>query len=222
MEIININKKRFSNNFYYVNYDNDLTDIVHLDLLNKYNLVKFKKIGDEEYQEIKSEIDFYFFYDKALKFLERGLKTTKEIKQKLNKIKCDTTIIEKIIVKLNIYNYLNDKYVAERFIEHLIKQNKSLKIIKSKLIVKGIDKHTIEELISSNENLNDLDNQIEVILKLISKKEKKLLRYENRLEKQRYLYQNLSMNGFEYNTIRKAIDIYFKEDSEINSEINIY
>jgi len=67
-----------------------------------------------------------------------------------------------------------------------------------------------------------LDNQIEVILKLISKKEKKLLRYENRLEKQRYLYQNLSMNGFEYNTIRKAIDIYFKEDSEINSEINIY
>lgn len=211
MEIININKKRFSNNFYYVNYDNEMTDIVHLDLLNKYKLVKFKKIEDEEYQIIKSEIDFYFFYDKALNFLKRGLKTTKEIKQKLNKIKCDAIIIDKIISKLNEYNYLNDEYVAERFIEHLVKQNKSLKIIKNKLLSKGIDKIIIEELTSNNSNLNELDNQIEVVLKLINKKEKKLLRYENRLDKQKYLIQNLSMNGFEYNIIKKAIDIYFDE-----------
>lgn len=210
MEIININKKRFSNNFYYINYDNELTDIVHLDLLNKYNLVKFKQINIEEYQKLKPEIDFYFFYDKALNFLERGLKTTKEVKQKLIKIKCESNIIEKVIDKLNEFNYLNDKYVAERFIEHLIKQNKSLKIIKGKLILKGINKEIIEELILSNENLNDFNNQIEVVMKLITKKEKKLLRYENINEKQRYLIQNLSMNGFEYNIIKKAIDKYFE------------
>lgn len=236
-KIVSINKKKYSNNFYYVNYDKNNSnvsgsnvqsskferyktnneeseenfDIIHLDLLNKYLLSKGKEITDEEYKNIKEEIDYYYFRDRALNFLNRGLKTKFEIIQKLKKIKTPDDTLKKIINNLVEYNLINDNRVAQTFKDLLINQKKSKLFIINKLKSKGIDKEIIKELFIDYDNEVNTEIEIENLIFLIKKKEKKLEKYETINLKQKYLYQHLSLKGFSYSSIQKAINLYFEK-----------
>lgn len=231
--IISINKKKYSNNFYYVNYNSKFVvsksnkfelndsknynknynkneenfDIIHIDLLNKYLLSKGREILDEEYKIIKEDIDYYYFKDRTYNFLNRGLKTKYEIIQKLKKIQAPENIIKKIIQNLIEYNLINDKLTAQSFIDILINQKKSKVFIINKLKTKGIDKEIIKELFIDFEDENEIEN----LVYLINKKQKKLEKYETMQLKQKYLYQHLSLKGFSYSSIQKAINLYFEK-----------
>lgn len=208
-KIISINKKRFSNNFFYVNYEDNSFDVCYIDVINKYNFTKDLVISDSNYLQIKSEIDYFYFKDKALAYLSNGLKTEIEVIRKLKKLDAKQTTIEQIIKNLKEFAYLNDKLVAERFVSYYQKKNKSNTYISQKLFSKGISKEIIKFYLNESIRENP-EVEIEVILKLIEKKKGKLESYSNFQDKKKYLFQHLSLKGFKFYDIAKSIDIFFK------------
>lgn len=149
-------------------------------------------------------MDFEGFYNKALKFLSYRPRSEKEIRDNLRKKKASDSIIDLIIKKLQEQKFLNDREFAKWWIEQrtLVKPT-GKRLIKIELSKKGIDKDLIDEIFDNVENL--VQNELELARKLV---QRKINKYKG-LDRQK-IYRRLggflSRRGFDYDTIKKAID----------------
>jgi len=143
------------------------------------------------------------FYNKALEFLSYRPRSEKEVRDKLKAKQVEPHIIEKIIIKLKEKRFLNDEEFAKGWIENRNRfKPRSLRLIKIELKQKGITQDIIEKTINDKElMINDLDSAKELV-------EKKMKRFKD-LPKQE-IYQRLgrflASKGFNWDTIKKAID----------------
>lgn len=149
-------------------------------------------------------MDFEGFYNKALKFLSYRPRSEKEVRDNLLKKKATDTTADLIITKLKEQRFLDDKEFTKWWIEQrtLIKPT-GLRVIKMELKQKGIDRELVDEILQNSEDL--VHDELEMARKLVEKKIDKL----RNLDRQK-IYQKLggflSRRGFDYDTIKKAID----------------
>lgn len=147
--------------------------------------------------------DFGKFYDKALRFLSYRPRSEKEVRDKLLKIKVPEELIDKIIKKLKDYKFLDDLEFAKMFArERSFLKHKPARVIKFELKQKGIAQDLIEEVLaSSKEEEKDLEKAKEII-------QKKIVRYKDldSFKIKEKLSRFLASRGFDYDTIKKAID----------------
>lgn len=149
-------------------------------------------------------MDFDKFYDKALRFLSYRPRSEKEVRENLKKKKASDSIIDLIIKKLQEQKFLNDREFTRWWIEQrtLVKPT-GKRLIKIELIKKGIDKELIDEMFYGVQGL--VQNELEMARKLV---QRKINKYKG-LDRQK-IYQRLggflSRRGFDYDTIKKAID----------------
>lgn len=144
--------------------------------------------------------DFERLYNKALRFLSYRARSEKEIRERLQKAKAPIETIDKIIVKLKEYNFLNDVEFAKSWIENRIKLNpRSLKVIKMELRQKGIS----EEIIENLEFKVDCDKEL---AKKLSEKKAEKMKGLSKEEIQKKLYGYLTRRGFNYETIKRSVD----------------
>lgn len=155
-------------------------------------------------------MDFEGFYNKALKFLSYRPRSEKEIKDNLKKKRVTDSTIDLIIKKLREQKFLNDKEFARWWIEQrtLVKPT-GKRLIKIELKRKGVDKELIDEVF---DNAGDLiQDELESARRLV---ERKINKYKG-LERQK-VYQRLggflSRRGFDYDTIKKAIDEFIPRE----------
>jgi len=143
------------------------------------------------------------FYNKSLRFLSYRSRSEKEVTDKLLKIKAPEEIVKTIIQKLKDYKFLDDFEFAKMFVrERSLLKNKPARVIKFELKQKGISEEIIEEvLIDSREEEKDLDKAKEII-------QRKIARYKglDRFKKKEKLSHFLASRGFDYDTIKEAID----------------
>lgn len=140
------------------------------------------------------------FYNSILRFLSYRPRSEKEVRDKLKEKKADSKIIENIVNKLKEYNFINDSEFAKRWIESRLKfKPRSLRLIKIELKQKGIDKKLIDDL------KLEAESDFESAKKLVAKKIRRLkdLSKQEIYEK---LGRFLSSKGFNWDTIKKAID----------------
>lgn len=154
--------------------------------------------------------DFEGFYNKALKFLSYRPRSEKEIKDNLKKKKASDSTIELIIKKLREQKFLNDSEFTRWWIEQrTIVKPTGLRVIKLELKQKGIDGELVNELIKNSEFR--IKNELDMARDLV---QRKINRYKN-LDRQK-IYQRLggflSRRGFDYDTIKKAIDETLEEE----------
>ena len=177
--------------------------------IDDFDLYKLKlKIGttitENELLHIKETVLFTSAKEYAISLVSRYMYTCKKMIDKLNSRGYDNEIIEKTIVFLKSYNYINDLEYAQKYI------NDSLRIkhigfskIRYDLIIKGVPNEIIEEAISQFD-VYFLEN--ESILPIAEKKLAGNFEYKNIMKTKRYLLSK----GFSYELI----------DSTINALIN--
>lgn len=148
--------------------------------------------------------EFEKFYNKALRFLSYRPRSEKEIRDKLISKKASEKIIKEIIAKLREQKFIDD----EEFVKWWIEQRSGLKpqgirLTELELRKKGIDKELIDRLIHNSEFI--IQNDLEQAKRLV---EKKLPRYKSLSRQELYqkLSRFLSSKGFDWETIKKAID----------------
>lgn len=128
-------------------------------------------------------MDFESAKEKAIKYIGISKKTSQEVRNKLNILKCEKNVIDDVINYLISVDYINDN----EYIDAYIRQNMrlltmSIYQIKQKLLQKGIKKDIIEEKL---EILYNSDYEKRVLEKLYSKKFKNM----EDIKIKKYLYQ---------------------------------
>lgn len=155
------------------------------------------------------DTSFDNYYNLILRFLSFRPRSEKEIKDKLKSKKADPSIIEKIILKLKEQKFLDDKEFVKWWIEQRTAfKPKGMILIKKELKQKGINEQLIEEAINSLDF--EIKSDKDKAKGLISKK---ILSLKG-LPRQK-IYQKLGAfllrKGFDYETIKNAVDEIYKE-----------
>lgn len=147
--------------------------------------------------------DFEKFYNKALEFLSYRQRSEKEVRDKLKTKDVAPEIIDRIIAKLKEKKFINDEEFARMFSENRLRfKPRSSRLIKLELKQKGIDPETIDKIIN-DEGL--MINDLESAKKLV---EKRIERIRDLPKQEIYekLGRYLASKGFNWDTIKKAID----------------
>ncbi|MBI3385201.1 RecX family transcriptional regulator [Candidatus Gottesmanbacteria bacterium] len=162
--------------------------------------------------------------DSALYFLSVRPRSQKEVetrlKNKIAKIKLKTRdlnldsqkcekLISEVIIKLKNLGHIND----EDFIKWWFRQRqefraKSLRAIKIELLQKGVAKKLIDEVLKDKDTSA---NELSMALDLLTKRLPRWQGLDKNAKKEK-IYRFLLQRGFDYETIKTAIDTKVEKD----------
>lgn len=165
---------------------------------------------------------FDILYNKALRFLSFRPRSEKEVRDNLAKKsrkskkkteEVDNTAIDQVISKLKEQNFVNDEEFTRWWIEQRTKfKSKGMRLIKMELKQKGIADEIIQFQISNSNppaggQIANEKDRAKIVLKKALRKYHGLSKHE--------LYQKLgsylARRGFDFDTIKDAVDDVLKE-----------
>lgn len=153
-------------------------------------------------------------YVKAIKFLSYRPRSEKEVRDNLlKKKKYDSVVIERVISTLREQRFLNDHDFAKWWVNSRKRfKLRAERIIKLELRQKGVAKEIIDESFQIREDDEQgMQDDGALALKLVKKQ---LPRYKGVPKNEVYkkLGGFLARRGFDWETIKKAIDHCMKEE----------
>jgi regulatory protein len=197
------NKKRVN-----VEIDGEFAFAIEQNTLIKFNLFKDREITEEEIVQIKNLDLSAFACRRAIDYLAKRKRSTKQISQYLEKLIEDTEsksqVIDGTITRLKQLKFLDDRSFAKDLIGYRIGAGKkSQKEIEVELIGLGIEKNIIDELIAK---AFTKEKQLLVIEKLSSKKLRtsKMMQLSNQ-ERKKKLTEFLLRKGFKWELVKQVI-----------------
>lgn len=186
---------------YKITLENNLQITTYDDVILNNDLL-FKKEVDLE--KLYQDTEYYDYYNKAIKYIVKRLRSIKEMKDYLK----DNQNKDKIINDLIKVGLLNDDNFAKAFInDKIYLSNYGPLKIKEELL-----KHEINEIII-DKYINQIDNSIikNKLAKLINKKITN--KYSSYYLKQK-IVNELTNLGYEYDSIIEIIDNIELDDSK--------
>lgn len=144
--------KKGKGNTYQVFLDSK-TIVLYNDVITKHELIRKKKISDEEVEELEKENKSLDAYYKALRYLDRKVRSEKEIKEYLKKQGFLETSIERTISLLKEKGLLDEMNYIELYIEdHLRLTLDGPEKIKRNLLDLGLPVVKVEEYLESKDS----------------------------------------------------------------------
>ena len=205
MKIIKFKKDK--GNKYKIYLDNDLIIDLYDDVIIKYNLISNKNINNKLFEEITTYNTFLDGYYKAIKIINKRLRTKKEIENYLTKQNIKKEEINKIINLLEKDNYLNQDLYIKSYIsdQYNLTLNGPIKI-KKDLNNLGINKDI-------DNYLNKYDWNVKID-KIINKKIKFNNKLSNNALKNKIINDIINL-GYEKEIIEKKLETIELNDNDI-------
>lgn len=110
-------------------------------------------ITPEELAAVTRTSEINSAFERAVGYLSQGLRSTKEIRVYLNKKEYSQEVITAAVNRLLEYRYLNDEEFARAYVSSKSKKYGKYRI-KNELIMRGVDREIISELLSGDETEN--------------------------------------------------------------------
>lgn len=124
--------------------------ILYDDVIIKFNLLASKEISENAFKEVITFNDELKSYYDSIKYINRRLRSEKEIREYLEKKGIDKATIDKTVKRLKDSRFLNDEiYLQAYFKDQINLTNNGPKKIEANLIKLGLDKDEIEEKINA-------------------------------------------------------------------------
>lgn len=153
-------------------------------------------IDEEQLAKFRNESEFGKNYIRAIDLISRRLRSEKEIRDYARRKSWTADNTERVIERLKVRGYLNDKVFAESFVRARQNAGKySRRRIELDLRRKGITDSIVKEV------LHDEVSDTDALRKLIAKRAK---RYDDPTKLKAYLLRA----GFNYDDINREIDAY--------------
>ncbi|WP_246476667.1 RecX family transcriptional regulator [Salicibibacter cibi] len=183
---------------------------VHESILVRWELAKDKAITAAELEEIIQDDDVEKAKKKALHFLARRMRTEREVRTKLEDDEVPIDHIEPVIETMKNRGFINDKEYAHTYVRTMMSTtDKGPGSMRRYLQDKGVSDAAITEALEQY----DEQIQIEVILKVIAKKDKTTSKDSLAMKKKK-LTEALLRKGFQQATIAKAFEAHdFSRDA---------
>jgi regulatory protein len=167
-----------------------------------HNITKGRAMEKEHLEDIIIEDNYIKAKNSALHFLERSFKSAKQVVDKLKLKEFDVKTIDRVMVFLRQYDFVDDNRYVELFIKEKIRSSGKNKI-KYALIKKGLP----EDIISRELNKITTDQQLQIALQLGEKKIRILAKSESNGKK---LYKKtadyLFRNGYNFEIINQVLN----------------
>lgn len=184
--------KKKTNGFYQVLLEEREPLLIHEDLILKYDILRSQKLDEKTIKKIEEENQKYIVYQKALSLLKSRLRSTKELKEALEKQEYPKKEIEEVLTTLTKQGYLNDQIYAESFVHDKLSFSKDgPEKIKDALKRNGIKEEMIEKAMKSY--TSELEQER---IKKIIEKETKTNRTKSMMILKQKLLENLIRNGY--------------------------
>ena len=182
--------------------------VLYEDVILKNNLLYNKDITLEILEKI---INIYYeAYDLSLSFIEKKLRTKKEVINYLEDKGFNKRVIDETIKKLESVNLLNVRAYVEAYVNDKVNLGNSGPYkIKKELVNLGIDEEEINEYlntISEDIWLSKLDKIVDK--KMVSLKNKSLFMIKNKLN------MDLAIMGYDKDMINEVLSKLTKNDGE--------
>jgi len=152
-------------------------------------------IDEKELSKLQVESEYTHALDRAMTYLSGSFKTKKQVSDYLLKKGYTEELVEKVLLKLEDYRFVNDALYAERYAE-MASNSKGKYLIARELKAKGIDSATAKNV------LEDFCDDEEVALSIA---QKTLKGKETSRENLSKVYRKLISKGFSYETCDKVI-----------------
>lgn len=197
-------KKGFSNIF----ADNEYLMTVSNEIISDMKLSVNKSLDFERLKELNNAVLIRRAKERLLYALDRRLHSEKELREKLKK-DYPQNVIDSAIERLKELGLIDDRAFAERFSEYRFEvQKKGEYAIRQELILKGVSRDIIDEVLSAL--FEDEDLQFQGAMRVLEK-------YKNQLDTpsgKRRALSALSRKGYSYSVSKKAIErlVGFFED----------
>lgn len=230
--------KKMSKGRYKLTLDNTEL-ILYEDVILKNDLLRTSNINLELLEKVMNENVYYEIYNMALTYIEIKMRTSKEIKDYLNKKNFNTKLIDEVLDRLNKEGYLNEEKYIDAFVNDKVnltnwgpyKIKKSLldleldeTLINNKLntINENIWNGKIEKII--NKKLNSLKNKSNYMVKNKLKIDLYNLGYDNNSIEENLNNLNLNNNENIKKEYSKAYNKYSKKymDQELYQKVKSY
>ena len=196
-------------NKYKITLENDENITLYDNVILNNNLLLTKEINDID--KLLKENSYYEAYYTAIKYLEKKLRSKKEIYKHLSS-KFDDITINKVIKNIEKEGYLNnDSYIKAYINDQINLTNNGYYKILRDLKNKGMEEESIKKY------LECIDKSIwtEKAKKIIDKMIKNNSKYSNNYLKEKILY-DLNNKGYDKTEIIKLInDVICEDDSSI-------
>ncbi len=201
---------KLKDNRYSVKID-DLNIKLYDDVIVKYELLRKKEISETLFEEITEYNDSLESYYKALKYLNRKLRTEKELFTYLNK-EYKKSVINNTIERLKKEGYLNEEtYLKAYLIDQINLSTSGPNKIKKDLIKLGLNEEEINNHLSKIEDSIWLEKLNKIVAKTISTNKS----YGNNKLKEKLVY-DLGNKGYYKWMIEEAIkNNEFKDNTDI-------
>ena len=184
--------------------------VLYEDVILKNNLLYNKDITLEILEKIMNENIYYEAYDLSLSFIEKKLRTKKEVINYLEDKGFNKRVIDETIKKLESVNLLNVRAYVEAYVNDKVNLGNSGQYkIKKELVNLVIDEEEINEYlntISEDIWLSKLDKIVDK--KMVSLKNKSLFMIKNKLN------MDLAIMGYDKNMINEVLSKLTKNDGE--------
>ena len=181
--------------------DNSFAFGINIEIYLKYNLKKDMELEDSFIEDILKAEEYSKTLNYAINLLSKKDRTQKEIKVKLLEKGYEMEIVDKVLVKLKEYKFINDELYCKKYINDKIKFSKYGKNkIMANLYAKGVDKDIIsQKIIEIDDNL-----EYERALSIANKKLPSLQKYDTIKIKSK-LGNHLIGKGFDFDVVNKVI-----------------
>lgn len=210
MKIIRVNRKDEKNVIVYLEDDQKL--ILSEDVFFQSGLRKGDELSDDRLSFFIEQNIIYHIKQRALSFLARRFHSEKELFLKLKSKLYDEGLIKIVLLDLRESGFINDHVFTLHFVEEkLSKKRWGKNKIKAALLNKGVNRSTIDEVISGYE-----DDKSEFDL-AYSLAEKKIIQLQKRNIDTNKYQQKISTflisRGFDFDTCREVCEKILKQDS---------
>lgn len=190
------------------------------ELVYYHNLSKGKEVDIEELKKVITEDNYLTAKSKALKYIERALKSEFQVREFLQKKEYEDNVIDRVIGFLKEYKFIDDEYYSKAFVTQNIRiEGKGN--IRYKLAKKGISEDRINNILNE---FSSLDEEA-VALKLAEKKLNIIYKSEKNTNKVKSkLNTFLISKGYSFDIIKSVVnklEIKEEENLEILSEGNL-
>ncbi|MGI6701053.1 MAG: regulatory protein RecX [Christensenellales bacterium] len=163
------------------------------DICYIYGVMPGKEYGEDEINEMRVKSDTDYGMNYAIDYMSKGIKTVKEVKDKLYLKKLLQAATDNIINRLTELDYLNDERYAVEYVNYYSGEKGSLRL-RNELKLKGVDRQFIDKAL---DKANDYEACLHTAEKFIKGKNIVLDRDK--------LVRHLLYRGFMYDTINEVI-----------------
>lgn len=182
------------------------------EIIYNYGLKSGEKIDIDKIKAIIEEDNYIKCKNDALHSIERAYKTEKQVVQKLLAKGYEKSTIEKAILFLREYNFLDDSKFADMYVkEKLLSQGRNK--IKYSLMQKGLDESLIKEKLQNidKEKEGDSLERIGVL-----KYQQLIKREEDTRKIYKKLGDYLMRRGYPWDDVKSFLNRTLKEASQLD------